>query len=150
MTGPVLKNFRNLKSDQNYFSSTEQVFLEIFPSSVCTYFLSSLSTIGLIIHYNIQFDFNMRSEFLLTAPLKHLNLSLVFNGTDGIQNESGEWIFYVGSRLEVKCEAERSETRRLFWDAACREFDSNHSVDCFDSPRLSSPVVLFCSIILIL
>ncbi len=66
-----------------------------------------------------------------------MNLTVISNGADRQQNESGELIFYVGSELEVKCEAERSETRRLFLEAACRELDSGHSVSCSESLGIS-------------
>ena len=73
-----------------------------------------------------------------------MNLKVFSTVSDMNQNERNEWIFYVGSELEVECEAERSETRRLFWDAACRELDSNNSVDCSDSLGFSTPEVIFC------
>ena len=79
-----------------------------------------------------------------------LNLTVISNGADRQQNESGELIFYVGSELEVKCEAERSETRRLFWDAACRELDSGHEVACSESLGFSPAEVLIYLIIFIL
>ena len=71
-----------------------------------------------------------------------MNLTVISNGADRQQNESGELIFYVGSELEVKCEAERSETRRLFLAPACRELDSGHSVSCSKSIGFSPAEVL--------
>ena len=75
---------------------------------------------------------------------------MISNGADRKQNERDEWIFYVGSELEVECEAERSETRRLIWDAACRELGSaerGRAVDCADSLDFLPEEVLFISII---
>ena len=70
---------------------------------------------------------------------------MIFNGSFQQQNQK-EAVFYVGSRLEVECEAERSETRSLIWDAACRELDSadrGRAVDCENSLGFWPPEVLF-------
>ncbi len=53
-----------------------------------------------------------------------MKLHVVSNGSDQKQNEKGEWILKVGSELEVECEAERSETRRLFWESTREDLDA--------------------------
>ena len=83
------------------------------------------------------------------AEPKPLNLTVILNGKVSKQNKENEY-FYVDSRLEVECEAERSETRSLIWDAACRELDSadrGRAVDCENSLGFSPAEVLFYSII---
>ena len=81
----------------------------------------------------------------VTAETKPLNLTVIFNETDRQQNQV-ELYLLVGSEMEVECEAERSETRRLFWDAACRELDfrdRGRAVDCADSLCFSPTEVHF-------
>ena len=82
-----------------------------------------------------------------------MNLSIVLNGSLE-RHTVGTEVLNIGSRLEVICEVEGSELRKIVWETVCESVrlgSERHTVSCSDALDSStSEVRLFFTILLLL
>ena len=82
-------------------------------------------------------------------PLKARPKSSMRVLLNGVEKQANQTIFYIDEKLDVECEADGAETRKLIWESTCEENDSGHVVSCSDALDFSLTEVLFLFIFII-